>query len=274
LKFKYAIIIFNIIIVFFLSAAVLIPLFLFGAAFAENIWRSVWPLVIVLFAALIILNGYFLLNYRLFALLEREDWPALVDFLECKILRGGHYSSRQARLLINSYLVMGDSAAVTRLENRIAIAKPALLEKNALVFGAARILGGDSKGAADFFQVRLEKGKPKSEGNLWLRWYYGFSLVLAGAGDKAGAEFAALAVSSGDVLIAGLSAYLLSTIPPKLSANAAEWRTLAERGAEQARTVLKNIDGWKKEAAKVESEVHAAIIKKYINEAGEWLFGT
>ncbi|GHV94521.1 hypothetical protein AGMMS50293_08410 [Spirochaetia bacterium] len=270
MKFKHLIIIFNIVIIFFLSAVALLPVLFMGSDFALVFWQSGWPLALILVLALVVLNVFFLQNYRLFMLLEREDWPALVDHLEQTVLGKGRYSYRRVRLLVNSYLVMSDSAAVLRLESKVAIAKPALLESNALAFGAARILGGDLKGAAEFFQTRLEKGKAAE--TQWIRWFYGFSLVLASVFDKAEGEFKALASASNDAIIAGLSAYFLANTLLKHSLNPAECRSLADGGHERVKKTLKNIEGWKKEAAKVETEVHAAIIKKYIDEAGIWLF--
>lgn len=270
MKFKFVVIIFNIFIVLVLSSVALAPNLLFAPDLAKKFLVSAWPLAGILTLSLIALNVFFLFNRRLFTLLEREDWPALVDYLERKIFRGGHYSARHIRLLVNSYLVMSDSAAVQKLENKVAIAKPALLTENALLFGAARILGGDSKGAADFFQMRLAKGKLKN--SRWIRWYYGFSLVLAGAFDKAEAEFKTLVTVTDESLLAGLSAYFLSGTLLKYSVNRDECRALAEEGRERVRKALKGIGGWRREAARFETEVYAAIIKKYIDEAGAWLF--
>ena len=115
MKFKFLVIIFNILIIFFLSAVAVLPLALLGRDFAFTFWRSGWPLAGVLLIALIVLNVFFLSNRRLFRLLEREDWPALVDYLEHVVLGKRQYSSRKVRLLLNSYLVMSDSPAVLRL---------------------------------------------------------------------------------------------------------------------------------------------------------------
>jgi hypothetical protein len=271
LKLKFIIIIFNIIIVFFLSALAFIPAFAFGSGFAALFWRSGWPLAFILAAALVTLNAFFLINFRLYKLLEREDWPALADYLEQSVLYKGRYSPRRLRLLLNSYLVMSDTPAVIRLENKVGIARPALLEANALIFGTARILGGDPAGAADFFRLRLEKSAGKKD-KPWLRWYYGFSLILAGSFDEAEGSFKALAAASADPLIAGLSAYLLSAVLLKHSANGAECRSVAEDSRKRVRKALKSADGWKREAEKIETDVYAAVIKKYIDEAGAWLF--
>ena len=270
MKFKFVVIIFNILIVLVLSAVALVPNLLFGHELAKKFLLSAWPLAGILALALAALNIFFLLNRRLFTLLEKEDWPAVVDYLERKIFRGGHYSSRHVRLLVNSYLLMSDTAGVQKLENKIAIAKPALLAKNALIFGAAHILGGDAKGAADFFQTRLEKDKATK--SLWIRWYYGFSLMVAGMFEKAEEEFKALITEADEALLVGLSAYFLSGTLLKHSANQHACRVLAEAGRTRIRRGLNGIGDWRRDAAKFENEVYAAIIKKYIDEAGVWLF--
>jgi hypothetical protein len=248
------------------------PLVFMGGSFASDFWRSSWPLALILLIALIGLNSFYLTNRRLFLLLEREDWPALVDYLEQKVISRGHYSPRLVQLLANSYLVMSDSAGVINLENKAALAKPALVEANALVFGAAHILSGDIMGAANFFKTRLEKGKSKEM--QWVRWYYGFSLLLGSEFAKAEAEFKALAASSEDGIITGLSAYFLSETLLKYSENQDECRALVEEGRGRVKETLKGIGGWNKEAVRVETEVHAAIIRQYIDKAGIWLFGS
>jgi hypothetical protein len=275
LKFKYLVIIFNILIIFFLCAVAMLPVIFMGSEFSALFWRSAWPLVLILALALAGLNVFFALNHRLYMLLEREDWPALVDYLEQKVMGNGRYSPRLVRLLVNSYLVMSDSPAVLRLEHKAAIAKPALIENNALVFGTARILGGDPKGAAEFFQARLEKAqasKRRSPDEQWIRWYLGFSHMLAEAFDKSEDAFKALISASDDALITGLSAYFLDTTLAKHAEKPSECHAVAGQGRDRVKKTIKGPAFWKKEAAKVETEVHAAVIKKYIDESGDWIF--
>jgi hypothetical protein len=271
LKFKSLFIIFKISIVFFLLAAGLFPLFILGPGFAGGFWASGWPLFAVLFLALISLNVFYFSRRRLYYLLEREDWPALQEYLEQRVISRGRYTAQMVQLLANTYLVMSDSAAVTALENKTAIAKPALVEANALVFGAARILGGDPAGAAGFFSLRLARGKC---GDLpWVRWYYGFSLLLDHQFRKAEEEFLVLAAGSPDPVITALSAYFLADTLQKHSENPAKCLAGAREGRERVRDSLKTAEAWDREAAKLETEVHAAIIKQYIGKAGAWLFG-
>ena len=270
MKFKYIIIGFNIIIIFFLLIVTLVPIFVLGMDSARRFFLSGWPVALILLATLVGLNVFFLFNRRLFLLLEREDWPALVDYLERRVYDGKRYSRRLVRLLANSYVIMSDSAGVLRLERKLALAKPALVESNALVFGAARILGGNPVAAAAFFSARLEKGK--ADEPQWVRWYYGFSLLLSRSFDKAEAEFRDLAAAGDDALVIGLSAWFLSDTLCKFSANQEECRAAAEQGRRRVREKLKSAEDWQKEASKIETEVHAALIKKYIDQSAAWLF--
>ncbi|MDR0623328.1 MAG: hypothetical protein LBG10_02755 [Treponema sp.] len=234
-------------------------------------WASGWPLVLVLVLALCALNVFYFSKRRLYYLLEREDWPALQDYLEQQVISRRHYTPRMVQLLANTYLVMSDSAGVMALENKTAVAKPALIESNALVFGAARILGGDTAGAANFFSLRLKNGKTKDP--QWIRWYYGFSLLLNRQFEQAAVEFKALATESSDALITGLSSYFLWDTLRKYTENGKECRDKAREGRNRVQQVVKTADEWNREAGKIETEVYAAVIKQYIAKAGIWLFG-
>jgi hypothetical protein len=269
LKFKFLIIGFNILIILFLLVIGLSPLLILGVDFALKFWVSGWPIAFVLLAALCVLNVFFLHNRRLFLLLEKEDWPALVDYLERKIYDRGSLSPRLVKLLANSYILLSDASGVQRLEKRAAV-KPSLLDANTLVFGAARILSGDSSGAASFFGSRLGKGKPKNP--QWVRWFYGFSMLLSRDFAKAEIEFKALAINSDNAIITGLSSWFLAESLSKFSVKPDDCLDIAEKGRSRLRRRYKKSGDWEKEAARIEVEVHAAIIKKYIDQCTDWLF--
>jgi hypothetical protein len=216
--------------------------------------------------------GVFLLfNYRLLSLLEREDWPALSYYLEQKIYVKNRYNSRKVRLLASSYLVISDYLSVIKLEGKAMLAKPSVVRKNALIFGAARVLSGNHKEAAAFFKTHLDKCSAKER--QWIRWFYGFSEILGGAFAMAEPEFSSLTISSGDALITGLSAYFLHSSVAKHSSKPAECRDVAENGRKRVVKALVNPGGWKREIDKMGTDIHVAIIRKYIDEAGIWLFG-
>jgi len=213
---------------------------------------------------------FFLFNYRLLSLLEREDWPALAYYLEQKIFVKRRYSNRNVRLLASSYLVISDYQSVLKLESKVMLKKPSVVSKNVLIFGAARVLNGKHEEAAAFFRQHMEKCRVKDK--QWVRWFLGFSDLLAGSFNKAEPVFSSLAAASSDALISGLSSYFLHASIFKYSLNPQVCSVNAENGRQRVVKAIRNINNWKKEADKMASDIHIAIIRKYIDEAGEWLF--
>jgi hypothetical protein len=243
---------------------------LLGPEASAALWNVTWPIFIIIALLLVGIVAFFLINYRLFTLLEREDWPALAYYLEQKVFGKNQYSSRNVRLLATSYLVMTDYKSVLQLENRALITKPSVIEDNVLIFGAARVLSGNYREAAGFFKTYLEKGRTNDE--QWLSWFYGFSQMLARVFAQAEAELKSLAISSTNLIIIGLSSYFLYNNLAKYSLKPAECRSVAENGKERVKKSLVNQKSWIKEKKKIENEVHASIIMKYISEAETWLY--
>jgi hypothetical protein len=213
---------------------------------------------------------FFFLNYRLFSLLEREDWPALAYYLEQKIFVKNRYKNRNVRLLASSYLVISDFQSVIKLESKAMLAKPSVISKNVLIFGAARILSGNQMEAAAFFRRQMEKCRKKDK--QWVRWFHSFSHLLSGTFNVAEPELSSLAISSNDALISGLSAYFLTNSVEKYSLNPQKCRDTAESARKRVVKAINNYSNWVKEANKMGTDIHIAIIKKYIDEAGNWLF--
>jgi hypothetical protein len=221
---------------------------------------------------LVSLGIFFLFNYRLFSLLEREDWPALAYYLEQKIFVKDRYNNRFVKLLASSYMVISDYPSVIKLENKASIVKRSVVEKNILIFGSARVISGDTKGAAAFFKTHLDKGRLRRQDREWVRWFYGFSWLLSGAFDKAEQEFLSMVVSSHDALITGISAFFLANNVANKSLRQQDCLLAAENGRGRVTHALKTIEDWNKEVKKAENEIHIAIIRKYIDEAGQWLY--
>ena len=271
MKFQSVFIIFNILLVVFLAILLMSPALFTSSQLAGVFWKSNWILIIVLGVILIGFDIFYFTNRRLYALLEKEDWPALTQYLEDRIIRKGKYTPRLVRLLANTYLVLSDSPGVMSLENKAAVAKPSLIEENALVFGTARILGKDITGAIRFFESRLQSAK--ADIRPWIHWYYSFSLLLNRQYEKASEEFSYLARSSRDGVIAGLSAYFLgSVIMKSMPAHRAILEPAAEEGRERVRASFPRQLNWAKEVARIKAEIHTAVLTKYMDEAGIWLY--
>jgi len=248
----------------------LFPHHILGPGYFSYFLRMGWPIVVLLLLFTIAVNIIFFSNYKLLILLEKEDWPAIAYYLEEKIYTKNQYNSKKIRLLANSYMVMSDFQSVSKLESKVLAIKPAIVSNNALVFGIAKVLNGDHKNAADFFKTCLYDGKVKER--QWVHWFYGFALLLTSNFDQAEAEFKVLAAASNDVLIVGLSSYFLATVLEKRSYKPDECRAIYESGKEQVVKTVKSLENWKKEGNKAVTEIYMIIIRKYMEEAGSWLF--
>jgi hypothetical protein len=257
------------IILFFLVFIALTPYFLLGNGFSLYFLRSVWPLAVLLLVILVGLDIFYLANRRLYALLEKEDWPALVQFLEGRVITRGRYPARLVKLLANSYLVLSDPASVLELENRLSVAKPALIEENSLIFGIARILGKDHAGAAAFFSRRLDSAK---QGD-WIRFYHGFAALLDGDFGAAANDCVVLASESRIPLVIGLSGYFLSgALKKSLPSRATECIQAAKTARERVKKSLPGKKDWNREVSRSLGEIYVAVISKYIGGAGTWLY--
>ena len=271
MKFKLIFIIFNITLLFFIAFILILPMALLNSTFAASMLHMNWPFLLILVIILAGFNLFYFTNRRLFFLLEKEDWPALARYLEDKVIRQGKYSPRLVRLLANTYLVLSDAASVINLENKVAIAKPGIVNTNALVFGTARVLGGDLSGAVRFFKTRMETGK--SGNSDWIHWYYGFAMLLDRKYEQAEKEFNFLARMSKDAIIAGLSSFFLAdTFASLLPDNKKEILEISSAGKERVRKILPLPKDWGIEISRFSSEIHVATIMKYLKEAGAWIY--
>ena len=264
---------FNIVLLILLLTIILVPLYVLGPSFSLSVWRINWPFFAVWVLIFSLFNVFYFTNRQLFFLLEKEDWPVLISYLEGRVIQRGNYSPRLVRLLANSYLVLSDSSAVTSLENKLAIVKPALLNANALVFGTARILENDISGAIRFLETR--KATVKNKLKDWVFWYCAFALLLNRQFETAAADFSFLVRESKDGIITALSSYFLSeSMTLVLPANEGQFRKISEEGRGRVLEALPTYESYKKEVSRFSTEIHVAFISRYLDESGRWLYGT
>jgi len=260
--------------VFFIGLIFILPLAALGKALAVDFYRDCWYLAPLVFAVLVLVDCYFVVNYRIYVLLEKEDWPALIQELEQRVVRKGRYNGRLVKLLAASYLVISDANSVTGLEKKLGIAKPRLVNDNALIFGTARVLSKDYQGAVEFFGSRISgqmSGKSRDRAE-WLRWYFGFSLLLARRFEEAADCFILLAREGRNGILAGLSSYFLEeTLAPFLPRRK-ELRDEAAAGRERVRKELKTRSDWERELKPVKTEVYAVVLLSYIGKAENYLY--
>ncbi|MDR1931168.1 MAG: hypothetical protein LBQ44_11170, partial [Treponema sp.] len=161
--------------------------------------------------------------------------------------------------------------AVNLLEKKLAVVKPALVNSNALVFGAARILTRDHAGALSFFKDRLDgPGADKD----WTRWYYAFVLLLEREFMPAADQFILLAGGSGNGLVTGLSAFLLSgTLAQFLPDRREEFLLFAGRGRDRVKRRVRTRSAWDRGLKRVETEIHVVILAAYTGKAADYIYG-
>jgi len=247
------------------------PFFALGSQYASSFWASNWPLALVLFGVLLALDLFFALNWTLFGLLEREDWPALSVYLEKRVVDKKRWSPRLTRLLANTYLVLADAAAVIALEGKVAEAKPALLDRNALVFGVARVLKGDAKETVSFFSNRI--GRKNLENPDWVAWYLAFSLLLAKDFSRAADTLIPLAATSKDALVTGLSWHFLGeTLSLALPDRKTEIAEAVEKARSRVLSTLPTKESWNKEIARANADIHVVVLSQSLEEASVRLY--
>jgi hypothetical protein len=250
----------------------IIPYGLPGTAPERFFFDALWPAALVLLAPLLGLDLFYCLNSRLLSLLEREDWPALAQYLEKRVLKEGRYRPILVRLLVNTYLVLADSAAIISLENKLALVKPSLVDANLLTFAAARILSRDYAGAARFLEGRTRA--PQAEAAGWPGWYYGFALLLDRRFPEAAVQFAALALNAAEPAVIGLSAcFLAENLAGALPDRRLELTAAAMDGKNRLKKAFPRRETWERQISRTTEDAHIAILSTYIGQTTGWLYG-
>ena len=274
-KIKLVIIIFNILMLFFIAVILALPLLILGSTLAGTFWRSSWFFAPLILAAIALINLYFILNYRIYTLLEKEDWPALIMELEKRVLQKNNFNPRLVILLIHVYLVLSDTKSVTEMEKTLSVSRKKLVSRYALSFGAARILQKDYQGAADLFAASLEnpnKSRPPLEAE-WLRWYYGFSLLLSRRFKEASDVFILLTHEGREGILVGLSAYFLhDSLSGFLPLQFTELKKIAKTGCERVKMTLPRRIDWDNELKNNKTEIYLAIIQSYTEKTADFLY--
>lgn len=269
MKFKTIFALFNAILIFSFAFIFFMPFLLLGAEYSLPFWAKNWPLFMFFTAVLIGFNAFFISNWRLFTLLESEDWDALSALLGTRVFEKKRYDRRTVRLLVNTALLRGDMVVVEKLESVLRMEKPAALRRDAVLFGAARLLKNDTQ-ASVLFLDEFADGKGV-ENPAWITFYHAFALVLVKRAPEAAPKLEAL-LGSRDYVLAVLSAYLLGTLCAPVVQVADRDRLVGL--AEARRVELYKRFGaikWAREVERAKSEIHVVILSRILDEASTWL---
>lgn len=271
MKFKTIFILFNAVVVFSFVFIFLFPLFLLGGEYALGFWKSNWFLALFFLVILGVLNGFFLSNWKLFELVEKEDWKALSDWLRVRIFEKGSIRGQYVRLYVNAAMLQSDLGAIDRLESLLREKKPALLRRQAVLFGVGYLLRNDSDASLKFFEPYLEASDVEARGWLWFD--YGFSLILKNRAAEA-LPWLRKAAANRDHVLSLLSVYLAGNLAAA-SLPSLAGKEEAESFARERRESLRKRftpERWSREVEKAKNDVHVVILSRLIDDAGRWLF--
>ncbi len=273
MKFRTIFILFNVIIIISFLFIFLLPIFLLGPGSSMAFWKGNWYIGLLFIALLGGLNSFFLLNSKTFILVEREAWDELSAYLVGLMFPKGRFRSSRVRLLVNAYLLQSNIDGIERLEAELSSKKPELLRKNALLFGVTRLLRNKSDEAEAFFAPFLDAKDVESR--QWLRFDYGFSLVLQKRFVEA-LPYLDEGTDSRDPVLCLLSAYLLGSAGASSADSETEKASLLAKveGVRERLTKRYTTAKWDKEVEQAKSEVHIVILSRLIDDAGHWLFPT
>ncbi len=273
MKFRTIYILFNVVVLISFLFVFFMPFFLLGPGNSLEFWKGNWYLALVFLAVLAALNVFFIINWKVFVLVEREDWSGLSAHLVDLIFTKKRFTGRHVALLVNAYLLQSDVKGIGLLEAELLARRPALLRKNALLFGVTRLLQNKSAEAEAFFLPYL--GARDADNREWLRFDYAFSLVLQRRfGDAS--PYLKEGLSSKDAVLALLSAYLLGSLVATAAPQPDEAAALVAQ-ADACRASLRKRfppHRWTREVERAKAEIHIVILSKLIDDAGTWLFET
>ncbi|TFG84579.1 MAG: hypothetical protein E4H20_02775 [Spirochaetales bacterium] len=270
MKFKTIFILFNIVLIFSFAFIFLMPFFLLGGVYSLAFWSRNWPLAVFFLAVLGVFNIFFANNWKLFSLVEKEDWQALSAWLTDRVFNKHRVGRRYVRLLVNASLLRSDTALIERLETMLAERYPAVLRRDAVLFGAARLLKNDPV-ASEVFLAPLVDARGV-ENAPWLGFYHAFTLILLKKPLDAIPRLRET-LGSKDPILSLLSAYLLGSLCAAASDDSQK-DELVSIAEVQRKELAKRYspERWSRETERAKAEVHVVILSKLIDDAGAWMF--
>ncbi len=266
MKFKLIFIFFNAIIIFSFIFIFLVPILILGTEYSQVLWSKEWIWILSFFFAAVVIgmNIFFILNWKFFTYLEREDWDSLLVYLEKQIYDKKRYRKQFVRILINAYLVKGNTEKVTDLKKTLEEEKKNLHLDFALYFGIPKILSNDENVMENYFRDLLSKKELSRlryrKTRHWTFLLLGFSLVVGNKYEEAKDYIEELLEQKPKKLLIGFTIYLLSTFPDQ------DTREDAERKRED---FCKEVPykKWLRYIEQEKSNVLLIVLSRFVNEA-------
>lgn len=270
MKFRTIFILFNIVLIFSFIFILAMPFIVLGIEYTADFWSRNWPLATLFLGILAAFNLFFAGNWRLLSALEREDWSAVTRILEDKVYRLHRHDRRTIRLLLNTALLQGDVNGIEKLETELATRSPAALKRDALLFGAARLLRNDPATCETFLSQYLNaKGV---DNHSWLVFYHAFALVMQNRSSEAAAPLNAL-LHAKDPVLALLAAYLNRALVAPVVDTETSGSGISDAEAVRHDLAIRfDKQRWSRETERAKGEMHIVILSKILDDASSWLF--
>ncbi|MFP4383044.1 MAG: hypothetical protein ACLFST_01535 [Spirochaetia bacterium] len=271
MKFKLIFIFFNTIIVFSFIFIFLVPILILGAEYTQVLWSKEWIWILSSFFAAVVIgmNIFFILNWTFFTHLEREDWDALTVYLEKQIYEKKKYRKQYIRILLNAYLVKGQTDKVHILRQHVQEERQNLLLDFALLFSIPDILKNDETAMEFYFKDLLEKeeikkGKYKNI-RLWSYFLLAFTLVVSNKYDEAGKYINYLLEKYSGTILKAFGMYLLSTFPEQGK---------REKADNLRKEFIRDMprEKWLKTVEREKSNLLLIVLSRFVNETTAWLY--
>ncbi|MCX7787147.1 MAG: hypothetical protein N2442_05580 [Spirochaetes bacterium] len=265
MKFKTIFIFFNSILIFSFFFIFFMPFFIIGQEYALQFWNQNWYIALLFLIVVGGMNGYFLRNWKLFSLMEEENWKGIQKYLEEKINEGKRISEQEARILMNTYMVLGQAEKLLELSKVLQTSSPRLFRNLAVELGVPYLLRSDPEGLANYYKPLYTEKQVKKQN--WARFSWALALLFAHRFSEARVELETFQVPSEEPILFLLSAYLLSTLKGE---DAAEQRVLHEqcdwfRSKYSPKQWARYVDGFKE-------NLMVLVLSKFIQDATAWMY--
>ena len=265
-KFKTIFIFFNSILIFSFFFIFFMPFFIIGRDYALQFWNQNWYLAFLFVLVIGGMNGYFLKNWKLFSLMEEENWRGIQKYLEGKLEAGKKIGEQEARILMNTYMVLGQAEKLLDLSKTLQTRSPRLFRNLAVELGVPYLLRNDPEGLAHYYQPLYAEKLVKQQN--WARFSWALALLFAHRFSEARTELEAFQDTSEEPILFLLSMYLLSTLK-------------GENPLEQARIQEQCVwfrskyspKQWARYVDRFRENLMVLVLSKFIQDATAWMYG-
>ena len=265
MKFKTIFLAFNIILLLSFLFIFFLPFTILGWEYTKLFWGNNWYLALAFFLVLASLNGYFIKNWKLFNLLEGEDWKRVRAYLEAEIFTKNKSSSRNIRILINTYMVLSDAGGIGKLEKHLREKKPEFLPLFGLELGLPYLMKNEPE-KMDIHYSELENN-PKTKNREWVLWNLAFARMILKKFETAKKILDQLAASKKDPVLHLLTIYLLGAFRNTDTEILTTVKQLKEEF--RGKYTEKSLTG---EIEKSKADLHVIVLLKLIEDATAWVF--